>query len=171
MKTNHNGILGVFYNVKGVLLAIDKLKKQGENDFKVFSPINECQIEVKLDSPHSPIKRYTLIGGITGCLSGFALTILTSLHWPLMTSAKPIVSIPPFLIICFEMTILFSALATVMGFIIHGILPELNSKEPYDERFSNDTFGMYVRCPKEKQANIETILQEAGADEIRSEVK
>ncbi len=167
MRTNHNGILAVFYDVKGVLIAIDKLKEKGEKDFSVLSPINQCEIEERIGASHSPIKRYTIAGGITGCLSGFALTILTSLHWPLMTSAKPIVSIPPFLIICFEMTILFGALFTVLGFFIHGILPELNSQEPYDEQFSKDTFGMYVRCSVEKRVDVKSVLLEAGADEVR----
>lgn len=168
MKTNHDGILGVFYDVKGILIAIDTLREKGETDFKVLSPIHQCEIEDKIDSLQSPIKRYTLFGGIMGCLSGFALTIFTSLHWPLMTGAKPIISIPPFLIICFELTILFGAISTVIGFVIHGLLPELKNKELYDDRFSDDIFGMYVRCPEERKIHVEAILQEAGVDEIQS---
>jgi len=166
------GILGSFKYADKLIVALNKLKDLGERDYTVMSPIPLGAIDEDLDRPDlvrrvSPIRRFTLVGGITGCLSGFALTILTSLDWPLRTSAKPIVSMPPFLIICFELTILFGALCTILGLIIYCIYPGLTDKGLYDEKFSCDTFGVFVRCPRNRHSTVENILREAGADEVR----
>ena len=48
-----------------------------------------------LELPKSPIRVCVLAGGIIGVLSGFALTIGTSLTWPHVAGGKPIISIPP----------------------------------------------------------------------------
>ena len=52
---------------------------------------------------------------LTGTATGFSLTIWTSLKWELITGGKPVVSIPPFVIIAFELTILLGGLARCSG--------------------------------------------------------
>ena len=67
-----------------------------------------------------------------------AFTIYTVLSWPLMVGGKPIVSIPAFVIIAFELTILFGALATLTGFLILAGLPSpkgIAGPEDYGNRF------------------------------------
>ena len=56
----------------------------------------------------SPVRVFVLVGGLLGCLSGFALPIYTVLDWPLITGGMPLISIPPFVVIAFELTILFA---------------------------------------------------------------
>ncbi|MGZ8432659.1 MAG: quinol:electron acceptor oxidoreductase subunit ActD, partial [Candidatus Deferrimicrobiaceae bacterium] len=64
--------------------------------------------------------------------------ILTTLSWPLIVGGKPIVSVPPFLIIAFALTILFGALSTFAGFLLLSRLPSLQgirSEEEYGNAF------------------------------------
>ncbi len=67
-----------------------------------------------------------------------AETCLTSLSWPLIVGGKPIVSLPPFLIIAFALTILFGALSTFLGFLLLSRLPSLRgirSEKEYGNAF------------------------------------
>ncbi|MBI1845403.1 MAG: DUF3341 domain-containing protein [Candidatus Rokubacteria bacterium] len=84
-----------------------------------------------------------------------------------MTGGKPVVSIPPFVIIAFELTILFGGLATVLGVVTLGRLPRLRPTPTYDPRFTNDRFGVAVHCPPGRGGSVRDILRTAGAEEVR----
>jgi len=99
-------------------------------------PINE--IDEFLKFPSSKVKFFALIGALTGLITGFAFTIYTALSWPLITGGKPIISIPAFVIIAFELTILFGALASFLGFLIFSKLPgikQIISPVEYENKF------------------------------------
>src|SRR5258706_3717035 len=44
-----------------------------------------------------------------------------SYDWPLVVGGKPIGSIPPYVVIMFEMTILFGALSTILGIVFNAV--------------------------------------------------
>ncbi len=87
--------------------------------------------------PKSKLKFFTLLGGLSGTIGGFALTILTVLHWPMITGGKPLISIPAFIVIAFEMTILFGALASVTGFVLLSRVPNFK-RILYPEDYGNE---------------------------------
>ena len=120
------------------------------------------------DRPVSRVRLFTLIGGLTGTVSGFVLTIWSALQWGLVTGGKPIASIPPFVVIAFELTILFGGLATVLGMMLLARLPRLRQSPGYDPRFSNDRFGVAVRCAAGRGASVADVLRGAGAEEVRA---
>ena len=89
----------------------------------VLTPVPVPEAERLLRVRPSRVRFFTLAGGIAGVVTGFAFPILTMRSWPLMVSAKPIVSIPPFVIIAFALTILFGSLAALLGFLHLTRLP------------------------------------------------
>lgn len=162
-------LLGVFAHVDTALKAIEGLKAKGLSDITVYTPVpvDEIQDAMERDKPVSRVRLFTLIGGLTGTITGFALTIWTALKWNLVTGGKPIVSIPPFVIIAFELTILLGGLSTLLGLLVLGKLPRLSPSVAYDPRFSVDRFGVAVRCPADRIAETLKCLGDAGAEEIR----
>lgn len=159
------GVLGIAREEAALLRALEELRRSGYRDVKTFSPI---PLEGLLDGPQarkSPVRAYTLIGGVLGLLSGLGLTIGTSLDWPLLTGGKPIVSLPPFLVIVFELTILLGGLFTLAGLVIHAGLLRMAGEAGYDPRFSVDKFGLFVRCQQEQAEQIRRLLEAAGAEE------
>ena len=100
-------------------------------------------------------------------MTGFFLTIWTSLKWELVTGGKAPVSIPPFVIIAFELTILLGGLATALAILILAQLPKLKPSPTYDPRFSVDRFGVAVACPPDKVDSVQSMLSAAGAEEVR----
>lgn len=160
-------LLAVFADGASAARAITALRGHGLQRIESFSPVPDAVIEYALAPRPSPVRAFTLGGGVLGCASGLALCIWTSLAWPLMTGGKPIVSLPAFLIIGYELTILFGALATVLGFLIHARLPRRKPAAAYDPRFSEDRYGVLVTASPEQAAPVREALQAAGAEEVR----
>jgi molybdopterin-containing oxidoreductase family membrane subunit len=67
----------------------------------------------------------------------------------------------------FEMMILFGGIATLIGMVTLGRLPQLRPSPAYDPRFTHDRFGVAVHCAAERAASVRDILRQTGAEEIR----
>ena len=162
-------ILGIFAHVDTTVKAIRDLRAQGVRDLVVHSPVPVEEIEAAVEEgrPVSPVRLFTLIGGLTGTLTGFALTIWSSLKWGLVTGGKPIVSIPPFVIIAFELTILLGGLSSLLAILVLGTLPSRRRSTTYDPRFTVDRFGITVTCSPERSEAVSRCLREAGAEEVK----
>ncbi len=169
MAATTETVLGVFAHVDTTVRALEDLRAKGYHDFTVYTPVPVHEIEdvVERDRPVSGVRLFTLIGGLTGTVSGFLLTIWSAMKWGIVTGGKPIASIPPYVVIAFELTILFGGLATVIGMIILGRLPRLRPSATYDPRFSNDRFGVAVHCAPDRGRSVRDILRAAGAEEIK----
>src|SRR5512141_422903 len=106
MAAANSGVVGSFRHLDSLVLAIEQLKKAGYRELQALSPIPHHAIDEALDKPTSPVRVFTLVGCLLGCITGFTLTIAATLHYPLIVGGKPIISIPPFLVIVFELIIL-----------------------------------------------------------------
>ena len=160
--------LGVFQEVDTAVRAIENLRAAGMTDLETYSPLPQHELEHALHRPQSPVRLFTLVGALTGTATGFALAIWTSLDWPLITGGKPIVSLPAFVVIAFEMTILFGALATVLGLIINARLGPQGKDLAYDPSFSGGNFGVLANAPDGKGDEARRILEEAGAVDVQA---
>jgi hypothetical protein len=162
-------VLGVFAHVDTTVQALEGLKAKGYHDLTVYTPIPVHEIEdvVERDRPVSRVRLFTLLGGLTGTVSGFALTIWSAMQWGLVTGGKPVASIPPFVVIAFELTILFGGIATLLGMAVLGGLPRLRPTPTFDPRFTSDRFGVAVHCTSDRSASVRDILRAAGAEEVR----
>jgi hypothetical protein len=161
------GVVGVFGSLDDALLALRELKSKGYANLTVYSPTPQHELDDVLEPGISPVRVFTLVGALTGCAFGFFYAIATSVDWPLVTGGKPIVSLPPFIIIGFECTILFGALATVAGMFLNARLPKLRQAAGYDPRFSEDKFGIVAFGGPAQVATAEQIMRAAGALEVR----
>jgi hypothetical protein len=162
-------IIGVFSDEEECVHGIETIRRAGFGQPRVFSPIPSERILEALQAAPSPIRVCVLLGGIIGALSGFALTIGTSLTWPHVAGGKPIISLTPYVIIAFELMILFGALSGVGAFLIFGRFPRLQSVPGYSPRFSDDRFGVVVNCAPGESARVERLLKDAGAEEVERE--
>ena len=162
-------VLGIFAHVDTTLQAIRDLRAKGFADLTVYTPvpIEEIEEEVEKVRPLSKVRLFTLVGGLTGTTTAFFLTIWSSLKWALVTGGKDPVSIPPFIIIAFELTILFGGLATLLSILVLGRLPKVRPSLTYDPRFTVDRFGVSVACAADRAETVKSLLSAAGAEEVR----
>ena len=120
--------------------ALRRLAVEGvpRERIRVITPFPIHEADEFLPRKRSRVRFFALIGAGTGTVTGFALTILTSLEWGIIVGGKPVVSIPPFIIIAFALTILFGSLSTFLGFLLLARLPSIRSirsKEEYGNKF------------------------------------
>lgn len=163
-----NGILALFKHLDTVCHAIEKVK--GRHDFKdheVFSPTSYHEIEHSCAYGPSAVRWFTFVGAMTGTVTGFALALLCDWDWPVVVGGKSpgIYSLPAYVVLGFEFTILFGAIATVAGILVMCRLP--NPKVTIlDKRLTDDMFGIWVpgAVVDGPQAKL---LKEAGAVEIK----
>lgn len=160
------GLVGSFSCLDSLLQAIERLQQEGYGELQALSPVPHHAIDKALEKPASPVRFFTLVGCLLGAATGFGLTIATALSYPLIVGGKPIVSMPPFLIIVFELTILFGGLLTLGGMLLHARLPRVHVVPAYQPRFSEDRFGLWVRCEEKDYERVTSLLQSAGAEEV-----
>jgi molybdopterin-containing oxidoreductase family membrane subunit len=162
------GILAIFTEPEPLLAAVRCAKQAGFLRLEAFSPMRLEAVEDALGRRTSPVRYWTLIGAISGCIGGFALAIGSALVNSLMAGGKHPVSIIPYCIVGFEGTILFAALANLAGVLYHARLGRPTLPASYDERFTRDRFGLLVACrPREVDA-VRSALAPCGAESIRN---
>ena len=161
------GILASYEYLDSTVDAIENLKKAGFDDIKAYAPYPEHHIEHALGYGQSPVRVWTLVGALTGTSTAFAFTSWTSVEWPLVVGGKPIISIPAFIPIVFEMSVLFGALATVIGLFVLSKLPNVKPAVVYDPEFTAGRYGVYVEADASRLEEARTIMNAEEPIELR----
>ena len=160
------GVLASFEHIDAACDAIRTLRDRGHRDLTVYSSHPNHEIEEACGHTNSPVRLFTLVGGLTGCAAGFGMTIWMSRDWPVLVGGKPIASIPPYVVIAFELTILLGALLTLFS-VAALSLAKAGRKVAYDPRFSDDRIGVFVPAAERDSGAIGDFLRNAGAVEVR----
>ena len=161
-------VTATFEDIHTVIGAVRSIGAE-DCEVQVFGPIMEQELEDAIGKPPSPVRRWALIGGITGCISGFALPIWSSFYYPLVVGGKPLESIPAYVVIGFEMTILFAGISALIGMLIHNRMPARKLHHAHQAAFSDDMFGVRVTCEPGRLAELEEMLRSYGPHEVRVE--
>ena len=167
MSIQEQGIVGIFSYLDDFTGAIEKIKNRGDfADHELYSPTSYHEIEHACGYKPSPVRYFTLVGGLTGLCAGFALCLTTDWDWPLVVGGKTagIYSLPAYVVIGFECTILLGAIATILGMLWMGRIPDPKTTI-IDKRFTDAHFGIFVPGvgSESEQAKL---LRECGAEEI-----
>ena len=165
MATVESGVLASFVYEDAAVDAVTRLRAKGFRDLTVYSPAPNHHLEEALDQPVSWVRAFTLFGGLTGCSAGFGMTIWMSLDWPLLVGGKPIAAIPPYVVLAFELTILYGAMFTVLGIIVLSAMKSLK-RRPFKETFTDDRIGIFVPCSADQRTSVAKFLSEAGSEEV-----
>ena len=161
-----NNVLGVFQYEDDFLAAATKLRESGYDDITLMTPVPVHAAEKVQGLGKSNVRRFTLFGALLGAVSGFAMTVITALVFILPTGGRPIITIPPYLVITYEMTILFGILFTLLGFHFVSGLPAWHDKI-YRVESNIDRFTVVVPLPDGKDPTLaENIIRESGAEEV-----
>ncbi len=158
------GVLGTFGRPEDAARAVRALKARGHRDVRVAMPAPFPEVVAALGKPRSFVDFVTLPGALAGLIGGLLLTILTSLAWRLVTGGKPIVSLPPFVVITFELTVLVGSLANLTA-LAFGIFGGGRTKHfPVHEKFNGDVIGVFAAGGD--PGSVERTLRESGAQEV-----
>ncbi|MDX1660681.1 MAG: DUF3341 domain-containing protein [Gemmatimonadota bacterium] len=163
------GVRGAFLTQEDAAAAVNELEEEGfgPEDITVFSPMPTPHMEELLNRGTSPVRMFTLFGGLLGTCTGLALALWTFYAWPLPVGGKSIHSFPVTVVIMFELTILLGGLFTLAGVFLFSRIPTWGRKPGYHERFSDDLFGVFVHAADgDDQSKAGTILDRMGAEGV-----
>ena len=109
------------------LEKLEELVKSGVSpkSFTTLTPFHVHEAEHIVKAKPSELRFFTLAGALSGFFLSFAFIIYTVLSWPLITGGKPLISIPAFIIIAFECTILLGGIVSLLGFLHLNRLPNI----------------------------------------------
>jgi molybdopterin-containing oxidoreductase family membrane subunit len=144
--------------------ALHALHGSPLDDYEAYGPIPLTEIEHLMPRKGSPVRIFAAMGGLTGLAAGFGLAIGTALVFRLITGGKPPVSVLPFTVVGFELTILLAVLATFVTVLRACRLAPFAPPAEYDTRYSHETYGVHVRCRRNELDRARRILSEAGGE-------
>lgn len=170
MQDEFEGIIGYFHSAKALESAVLAAQQAQLEEYEAYLPVGDFDILEELQPSFLPVRGLALAGAIAGIAFGLWMTIATSLDYPLVTGGKPLIALPPYLVITFELMLLFAALGAVIGFLWSARLLHLTPHSAYRRDFAVDTFALFVRCAAsdEASARAEQVLRQTGASEIHN---
>ena len=169
MAKYQNGMAAIFESEEAVLKAAKAVKDQGFTKFDAITPYPVHGMEEACGIKRSWIPYVTFVMAVVGCSSGWLLTWWTSaVNWQLNIGGKPFHSLPAFIPIMFELTILFAALSSVVALFYACGLPKINPPV-IDPDLTCHKFAIFI--PQNdtgyNEAKIETLFKGLGAATIK----
>lgn len=161
------GILAVFDERDRMLAAVQRAKADGLLRLTAYAPAYDRELVEAASAPVAlGIGPFAAAAGAAGLMAGLTATIWTTLRWPVvMVGGKPLVAMPPFLVIAFVTLILFAAMTTVGMLLLHAIRARPRRGAPYDPRFSDGAFGLWIECAPSRIAAVAETMRHVGAVE------
>lgn len=158
-------ILAEFDSPESIMHAAEKVRDAGYQKWDVHTPYPLHGMDAAMGLPDSRLGWIVLVMALTGLSAGAGLIIWANgIEYPIIIGGKPPISIPSMVPICFELTILFSALGCFFGMLGLNQLPRHNHPVFESERFkgfSTDKFFISVEAadPKFDVARTRAFLE------------
>ncbi len=164
-----SGMAAIFDSEALVLKAAHKTREMGFKKFDAITPYPVHGMEEACGIKRSWIPYVTFVAGAIGCFLGWLLTYWTSaVNWPVNIGGKPFHSLPAFIPIIFEVTVLFAALSSVGALFKACGLPKVNPPV-IDPDLSCHKFAVFI--PQDDvgydEKRIEEMFKSLGAAQIK----
>ncbi len=141
MKQPIYGVMAEFESPTALVTATRAAVAKGYKKMDAYTPFPIEELSDALHLHRNKLPLMVLIGGIIGGMLGFALQyFVTVMYYPINIGGRPLLSWPAYIIITFELTILFAALTAVFGLFALCGLPM-----PYHPTFNVPRFEFASR--------------------------
>ena len=148
--------------------AVKRVRMAGYKIHDVYTPFPVHGLDYALGLRETSLHTAGFIYACTGtttALSGISW-ILTK-DWPLNFGGKPHFSLPAWIPITFELTVLFAAIGMVLTFCYLCQLAPFLKKHIFHLRATDDTFTMVIECTAKTNVDeAKSFLNQCGAEEI-----
>lgn len=166
------GLMAEFDTPDEIVAAAKRTHAAGYRNIDAYSPFPIEELWEAIGFHHNRVALVVLIGGILGCMTGYGLQYwVANIAYPINVGGRPFHSWPSFIIVTFELTILFSVLSAVFGMLALNGLPMPYHPVFNVERFSRvteDKFFLVIFSSDTKYNDHETraFLQSLGPKSI-----
>jgi hypothetical protein len=173
MAAQPYGLIATFETAPDLYHAAQHVRDAGYRHWDCITPFPVHGLDTAMGVRRSIVPRISLAGGITGFCTGMTLIWWTGAwQYPLVVGGKPYFS-PLFAFpISYELTILFTAFATLGGmFLVNGLPMHYHPVLKYDQikRGLDDTFFIVIeaRDPRYNVANTRALLEKIGGKSVQ----
>jgi hypothetical protein len=135
------GLMAEFDTPSDLVTAARQTHQAGYQKLDAYTPFPVEGLAEEIGFTKNGVPLVVLIGGILGGLSGYALQYwISAISYPVNVGGRPYHSWPAFIVVTFEMTILFAGLAAVFGMLALNGLPM-----PYHPVFNVPRFAFATK--------------------------
>lgn len=183
-----NCLIAEFENPAQLLAAAEKVRDAGYRYWDCHSPFPVHGLDQAMGIQRTILPVLVFGAGAAGCTTGLVLQLFTNSFgftiwamvkvtgYPFLISGKPALSIPAFIPVMFELTILFSALSCIGLMLLMNGLPRLHNPLFNCDRFrraSDDRFFISIeaRDPRFYRSKTEALLKSLGASAVEAVVE
>ena len=169
MESNKSFVVGIFNDEDVLLHAVENIRGKGVKIQEVFSPFPVHGLDEVLGYKRSRLPIAAFFFGMTGTSLALIMQIwMLGYDWPMIIGGKDFVSLPPFIPVTFEMTVLLSAFGMVITFFIVSDMKPYKWPRQFDNRSTDDKHVMAIDLAENKLSKdeISLILKDSGASEV-----
>jgi hypothetical protein len=166
------GLIAAFDTTPGIYHACEQVRDAGYKQWDAITPFPVHGLDAAMGIRRSKVPRISICGGIIGFCTGMSMIWFTDgKDYPLIVGGKPLFS-PMFAFpVSYELTILFTAFATIIGmFIVNGLPMHYHpvQKAPNLTRLLDDRFHIVIEAndPKYNAAATRAFLEQIGGTDI-----
>ncbi len=166
-------VVGSFYDEAVLFPAVKQVRRAGYKIHDVYTPFPIHGLDQAMGLRDTSLHTAGFIYGITGTATalGFITWALT-VDWQIVFGGKPFFSLPAWIPITFELTVLFASVGMVLTFCYLCQLAPFVKKDHFNLRSTDDTFVMALEITdKTNEAEAIAFLKQAGATDVKVEYK
>ena len=170
MDADKHFVTAVFDDEDVLLTAVKKVRDSGVKIHEVYSPFPVHGLDEVLGYKRTRLPIAAFMFGITG--TSLALTMqywMLGYDWPMIIGGKNFASLPPFIPVTFELTVLLSALGMVATFLIVSDMKPYKWPRQFDLRSTDDKHIMAIDLAhngSKSKDELSRILKDSGASEV-----
>lgn len=166
-------VVGTFDDEQVLFPAVRQVRKGGYKIHDVYTPFPIHGLDAAMGLRDTSLHTAGFIYGLTGTITAFSfITWVFTSDWPLNIGGKPFFSLPAWIPIIFETTVLFSAVGMVLTFCYLCQLAPFVKKDHFHPRSTDDKFILVLEY--NDRTNVEeviTFLENLGAADVNTQQK
>ena len=141
MEKKIYGMLAEFDTTTELVEAAERIRDAGYTKTDAFSPFPIHEMDEALGIKRSILPYLVFGGGVVGLAVGVGLQVFTHyIDYPINAGGRPYISLPSFVPIAYELTILLAGFTAVFGMLFLNGLPA-----PYHPVFNVPRFALATR--------------------------
>ncbi|MBL7845434.1 MAG: DUF3341 domain-containing protein [Cyclobacteriaceae bacterium] len=170
MDADKHFVVGIFNDEDVLLDGIRKVRSSGVKIQEVYSPFPVHGIDEALGYKKSRLPIAAFMFGMTGTSLALLMQIwMLGYDWPMIIGGKNFASLPPFIPVTFELTVLLSALGMVGTFMIVSDMKPYKWPRQFDIRSTDDMHVMAIDLAAnggKSKDELKRLLSDSGAVEV-----
>ncbi|MCL4767683.1 MAG: DUF3341 domain-containing protein [Hyphomicrobiaceae bacterium] len=120
------GLMAEFDRPERLMESVRRAREAGFRRMDAYSPFPIDGLAEELGFRDRRVPRLTLFGGVFGAAVGYGMQVYTNLAFPIEIGGRPLIATQAFMLITFELTVLFAVLFAIGGMLALNRLPRLH---------------------------------------------